>query len=95
MKPTLRYMAAAPMEIGGNNDIENMVKITLNVGKDGDVNLCFVDSIKSGEDIYSQQMTESAYPNQGELLYSKQGLWLSMFTRQMEETSIMEIEIEE
>ena len=88
-------MAAAPMEIGGNNDIENMVKITLNVGKDGDVNLCFVDSIKSNEDIYSLEITESAYPNQGELLFSKQGLWLSMFTRHMEETSIMEIEIEE
>jgi len=88
-------MAAAPMEIGGNNDIENLVKITLNVGKDGDVNLCFIDSIKSDENIDSQKITESAYPNQGELLYSKQGLWLSMFTRHMEETSIMEIEIEE
>ena len=95
MKSTLRYMAAAPMEIPGNNEIENMVKITLNVGKDGDVNLCFVDSIKSGEDIYSQQITESAYPNKGELLLSKQGLWLSMFTRHMDEASIMEIEIEE
>lgn len=88
-------MAAAPMEIGGDNDIENMVKITLNVGKDGDVNLCFLDSVKSDEDIYSQQITESAYPNAGELLLSKQGLWLSMFTRHMDEASIMEIEIEE
>jgi hypothetical protein len=95
MKSTLRYMAAAPMKIGGNNEIEKMVKITLNVGKNGDVNLCFVDSIKSDENIYSQQITEFAYPNRGELLFSKQGLWLSMFTRQMEETSIMEIEIEE
>ncbi len=95
MKSTLRYMAAAPMEIGGDNDIENMVKITLNVGKDGDVNLCFLDSVKSDEDIYSQQITESAYPNAGELLLSKQGLWLSMFTRHMDEASIMEIEIEE
>ena len=83
------------MEIGGDNEIENMVKITLNVGKNGDVNLCFVDSIKSDEDIYSQQITESAYPNEGELLFSKQGLWLSMFTRHMDEGSIMEVEIEE
>jgi len=88
-------MAAAPMEIGGNTELEKMVKITLNVGKDGDVNLCFVDSVKSDEDIYSQEITESAYPNEGELLYSKQGLWLSMFTRHMEDTSIMEVEIEE
>jgi len=88
-------MAAALLEIGGNNEIENMVKITLNVGKDGDVNLCFIDSIKSDDEIDSQQITESAYPNQGELLYSKQGLWVSMFTRHMEETSIMEIEIED
>ena len=88
-------MAAAPMEIGGDNEIENMARITLNVGKDGDVNLCFVDSSKSDEDIYSQQINESAYPNEGELLFSKQGLWLSMFTRNMEEASIMEIEIEE
>ena len=95
MKSTLRYMAAAPLEIGGDNEIENMVKITLNVGKDGDVNLCFVDSIKSDEDIYSQQITESAYPNEGELLFSKRGLWLSMFTRHMEESSIMEVKIEE
>ena len=95
MKSTLRYMVATPLEIGGNNEIENMVKMTLNVGKDGNVNLCFIDSIKSDEDIYSQEITESAYPNQGELLYSKQGLWLSMFTRHLEETSTMEIEIEE
>jgi len=95
MKSTLRYMAAAPMEIDGNNEIGNMMKITLNVGKNGHVNLCFVDSIKSDENIDSQQITESAYPNEGELLYSKQGLWLSMFTRHMEETSVMEIEIEE
>ena len=88
-------MVATPLEIGGNNEIENMVKMTLNVGKDGNVNLCFIDSIKSDEDIYSQEITESAYPNQGELLYSKQGLWLSMFTRHLEETSTMEIEIEE
>ena len=88
-------MAAAPMEIGGNTELEKMVKIALNVGKDGDVNLCFVDSVKSDEDIYSQEITESAYPNEGELLYSKQGLWLSMFTRHMEDTSIMEVEIEE
>ena len=88
-------MAAAPMEIKGNTELEKMVKITLNVGKDGDVNLCFVDSVKSDEDIYSQEITESAYPNEGELLYSKQGLWLSMFTRHMDETSIMEVEIEE
>ena len=83
------------MEIGGNTELEKMVKITLNVGKDGDVNLCFVDSVKSDEDIYSQEITELAYPNEGELLYSKQGLWLSMFTRHMEDTSIMEVEIEE
>ena len=83
------------MEIGGNTELEKMVKIALNVGKDGDVNLCFVDSVKSDEDIYSQEITESAYPNEGELLYSKQGLWLSMFTRHMEDTSIMEVEIEE
>lgn len=95
MKSTLRYMAAAPMEIGGNNEIENIMKIALNVEKSGHVNLCFVDSIKSDENLDSQQITESAYPNEGELLYSKQGLWLSMFTRHMEETSIMEIEIEE
>ncbi len=95
MKSTLRYMAAAPMEIGGNNEIENIMKIALNVEKSGHVNLCFVDSIKSDEDLDSQQITESAYPNKGELLFSKQGLWLSMFTRHMEETSIMEIEIEE
>jgi len=88
-------MVATPLEIGGNNEIENMVKMTLNVGKDGNVNLCFIDSIKSDEDLYSQEITESAYPNQGELLYSKQGLWLSMFTRHMEESSTMEIEIEE
>jgi hypothetical protein len=88
-------MVATPLEIGGNNEIENMVKMTLNVGKDGNVNLCFIDSIKSDEDLYSQEITESAYPNQGELLYSKQGLWLSMFTRHLEETSTMEIEIEE
>lgn len=95
MKSTLRYMAAAPMEIGGNNEIENIMKIALNVEKSGHVNLCFVDSIKSDENLDSQQITESAYPNKGELLFSKQGLWLSMFTRHMEETSIMEIEIEE
>ncbi len=95
MKSTLRYMAAAPMEIAGNNEIENIMKIALNVEKSGHVNLCFVDSIKSDEDLDSQQITESAYPNKGELLFSKQGLWLSMFTRHMEETSIMEIEIEE
>ncbi len=95
MKSTLRYMAAAPMEIAGNNEIENIMKIALNVEKSGHVNLCFVDSIKSDENLDSQQITESAYPNEGELLYSKQGLWLSMFTRHMEETSIMEIEIEE
>ena len=83
------------MEIGGNTELEKMVKITLNVGKDGDVNLCFVDSVKSDEDIYSQQITESAYPNEGELLFSKRGLWLSMFTRHMEESSIMEVKIEE
>ena len=88
-------MAAAPMEIDGNNEIGNIMKIVLNVGKNGHVNLCFVDSIKSDEDIVSQQIIESAYPNEGELLYSKQGLWLSMFTRQMEEASVMEIEIEE
>ncbi len=95
MKSSLKYMAAAPMDIGGNTELEKMVKITLNVGKDGDVNLCFVDSVKSDEDIYSQEITESAYPNEGELLYSKQGLWLSMFTRHMDETSLMEIEIED
>jgi hypothetical protein len=95
MKSSLRYMAAAPMEINGNNEIGNMMKIVLNVGQNGHVNLCFLDSIKSDEDIVSQQITESAYPNEGELLFSKQGLWLSMFTRQMEETSVMEIEIEE
>ncbi|MCD4810357.1 MAG: hypothetical protein K8R17_10755, partial [Methanosarcinales archaeon] len=64
-------------------------------GQNGDVNLCFIDSVKSDEDLYSLQITESAYPNKGELLYSKQGLWLSMFTRHMDETSIMEIEIED
>jgi len=94
MKSSLRYMAAAPMEIEGNTELEKMVKITLNVGKDGDVNLCFVDSVKSDEDFYSLQITESAYPNEGELVYSKQGLWLSMFTRHMDEISLMEIEIE-
>lgn len=95
MKSSLRYMAAAPMEIDGNNEIENIMKIALNVRKNGHVNLCFVDSIKSDEDLDSQQITELAYPNEGELLFSKQGLWLSMFTRHMEETSVMEIEIEE
>jgi SUMO ligase MMS21 Smc5/6 complex component len=95
MKSSLKYLAAAPMEIAGNNEIENIMNISLNVSKDGDVNLCFIDSVKSKEDIYSQQITESAYPNEGELLFSKQGLWLSMFTRHMDETSIMEIEIEE
>ena len=95
MKSTLRYMAAAPMEIAGNNEIENIMKIALNVEKSGHVNLCFVDSIKSDEDLDSQQITESAYPNKGELLFSKQGLWLSMFTRHMDENSVMEIEIEE
>ena len=95
MKSSLKYMAAAPMEIGGNNEIENIMKISLNVGQNGDVNLCFIDSVKSDEDLYSLQITESAYPNEGELLYSKQGLWLSIFTRHMDETSLMEIEIED
>jgi len=29
MKSSLRYMAAAPMEIGGNTELEKMVKISL------------------------------------------------------------------
>lgn len=95
MKSTLRYMAAAPMKIAGNNEIEYMVKITLNVGKDGKVNLCFVDSVKSNENVYSQQITESTYPNRGELLYSKHGLWLTLFTIHMDKASVEEIEIEE
>jgi hypothetical protein len=95
MKSTLRYMAAAPMTIEGNNEIENMVKITLNVGTDGKVSLCFVDSVKSNENVYSQQITEFTYPNRGELLYSKHGLWLTLFTRHMDKTSVEEIEIEE
>ena len=95
MKSSLKFMAAAPMEISGNNEMENIMKISLNVSENGDVNLYFIDTIKSDEDIYSQQINESAYPNEGELLYSKQGLWLSMFTRHMDETSVVEIEIEE
>lgn len=88
-------MAAAPKEIIGRYDMEYMMQMGFSIGKDGEVNLCFGDSMKINEEYEIQQMTETAYPNQGDKLLSKQGLWLSMFTRHMDQATVMEIELEE
>lgn len=95
MKSPLRYMAAAPKEIIGHHDMDFMMEMVFNIGKNGEVQLCFGDSIKSNEILDSQNITESAYPNEAEELQSKHGLWLSMFTRHMNEASVIEVEIEE
>ena len=95
MKSPLRYMAAAPKEVIGTHDMEYMMQITFSIGKNNDVQLCFGDTIKTDDFQESQQMTEDAYPNQGEVLLSKEGLWLSMFTRHMDDASMVEIELEE
>ena len=95
MKSSLRYMAAAPKEMIGHHDMDFMMEMVFNVGKNGEVQLCFGDTIKSDEILGSQNITESAYPNEAEELQSRHGLWLSMFTRHMNEASVIEIEIED
>jgi hypothetical protein len=95
MKPTYRYMAAAQKEIIGHYEMDYMMEISFSVDEKGDVNLCFGDSVKIDDPYQQQQMTEYAYPNNAEIVYSKQGLWLSMFTRHMDNVSVMEIDVEE
>lgn len=95
MNATIRCMAAAPKEIIGRYDMESMMQLAFSIGKNGDVNLCFGDSIQTDEPIEHEKMTDTAYPNSGEVYYGKQGLWLSMFTRHMEEASMVEIEMDE
>jgi len=82
-------MAAAPKKIICNHDLDFMMEIVFNVGKNGEVQLCFGDTIKSDEILDSQNITESAYPNEAENLLSRHGLWLSMFTRHMNEASVI------
>ncbi|MDF1557538.1 MAG: hypothetical protein P1P80_05080 [ANME-2 cluster archaeon] len=95
MNATFRCMAAAPKEIIGGYSMESIMQLAFSIGKNGDVNLCFGDTIQTDEPIFPEKMTESAYPNNGEVYYGKQGLWLSMFTRHMEEASVVEIEMDE
>ncbi len=95
MKPTFKYMTAASKEVIGQYDMDDMMQISFSVDEGGDVNLCFGDSIKIDDPYQLQQMTEYAYPNNAEILYSKQGLWLSMFIRHMDDFSVMEVELEE
>ena len=95
MNATIKCMAAAQKEIIGQYEMESMMQLAFSIGKNGDVNLCFGDSIKTDEPLEHQKMSESAYPNNAEAYYGKQGLWLSMFTRHMEEASVIEIEMDE
>jgi len=88
-------MAAAPKEIIGIHDLDFMMEMVFNIGKNGEFQLCFGDTIKSDEILDSQNITESAYPNEAEELKSKQILWLSMFTRHMNEENVVEVEIDE
>ena len=71
------------------------MQIAFSIGKNDEVQLCFGDSIKTDDFQESQEMTESAYPNEGEMLLGREGLWLSMFTRHMDDASMVEIELEE
>lgn len=95
MKSNLRYMAAAPKEIIGNHDMEFMMQMVFNIAKNGEVQLCFGDTIKSDLSLESQDLTESAYPNKGEEMHSRHCLWLSMFTRHMDDVSVIEVEIDD
>jgi hypothetical protein len=95
MKSPFRYMTAAPKEVIGQHEMEYMMQIAFSIGKNNEVQLCFGDTIKIDDFQESQQMTDYAYPNQGEELHSKEGLWLSMFTRHMDDASMVEIELEE
>lgn len=89
MKSVLRYMAIAPKKNICNHDLDFMMEMVFNVGKNGEVQLCFGDTIKSDKILDSQNITESAYPNKAENLLSRHGLWLSMFTRHMNEASVI------
>ena len=95
MKHTFKYMAAAPKEVIGQYDMDDMMQIAFNIGENGDVGLCFGDSIKIDDPHQSQQMSDFAYPNNAEVFYSKDGLLLSMFTRHMDDFSVMEVDMEE
>ena len=95
MKPTFKYMTAAPKEVIGQYDMDDMMQISFSVDEGGDVNLCFGDSNKIENPYQLQQMTEYAYPNNAEIIHSKHGLWLSMFTRHMDDFSVMEVELED
>lgn len=88
-------MAAAQKEIVGQYEMEDMMQIAFSIGKNGEVHLCFGDTIKTDEPLEPQKMPEFAYPNQGEVLFSRQGLWLSMFTRHMDDASVVEVELED
>jgi len=95
MKHAFKYMAAAPKEVIGQYDTDHIMQIAFSVGEDGDVNLCFGDSTMIEDPHQLQQMSDFAYPNNAEVLCSKHGLWLSMFTRHMDDFSVMEVELEE
>lgn len=91
MKPNFRYIVATPIDSCDTDHIMNMV---FNVRKDGRIQICIGDTIKSDEYSNPQNMTSSTYPNQAELQYNRQKLWLSMFTRHIEDSLLVKVEVE-
>jgi hypothetical protein len=95
MKSTFKYITAAPKEVIGQYEMDFMMEISFSIDKSGDVNLCFGDSVKIDDPHQLQEMSEYAYPNNAEIIHGKHGLWLSMFTRHMEDFSVIEVEMDE
>lgn len=93
MKYAPKYVAAFPKEALGQFETENIMQAALGVEKNGDIQVCFGDTTIRDE--APEYLSESAYPNGGELMYGKHALWLSMFTRHLPDTKVIELTEEE
>lgn len=94
MKFNLRYLAAMPKEIIGNYEHKFTMRTIFYVRKNGEIKMFFGDTIKSDDNLQILDMNDSAYPNQGEKLLTRQDLWLSMFFSHIDDASQFEDESE-
>ena len=93
MKSNFRYITAAPTEIIGSCDVDFIMNTAFNIREKGKIQICFGDTVEFNGRFNPQNMTCLAYPNGGNAALNKQDLWLSMFTRLIED-SVIEIEEE-
>ena len=95
MDSTIKYITSTPKEVIGECDLVGIMTIAFNIVKNGDIKICFGDTTgMEGPIIEQQEITDRAYPNGGNIVLDRQRLWLSMFTRHMEDSLIIEFEEE-